>query len=129
MNTLMNIVSRSDNAPPIGTHATELQQALEVVSSSRRRQIIDILHERRSIGMSELVDAVASAEAGPDPVTATERNRVYTALYQTHVPKLAEHGLIDYDPGHQMLDASDKLDVLHAATTAFAAALDDQEFN
>ena len=36
-------------------------------------------------------------EAEPAAVTYKQRKRVYTALYQSHLPKLHEHGFVEYD--------------------------------
>lgn len=50
--------------------------------------------------LTDLADEVAAWEY-ESPVEALDkqqRKRVYVSLYQTHVPKLAEAGLIEYDP-------------------------------
>lgn len=107
----------------IGTNATRLNHVLTVISSSRRRQVIDIVHERRSIELTDLVDSVAASESGGETVSPTERNRVYTSLYQTHVPELAKYAVIEYDPDQQQINATKKLDSIYSATSDFAEAL------
>ncbi|MFC7069694.1 DUF7344 domain-containing protein [Halobaculum lipolyticum] len=49
--------------------------------------------------VSELARRLAAWETGktPEAVTSKERKRTYTALRQTHLPKLAEYDVVDYD--------------------------------
>lgn len=52
-----------------------------------------------SATMSDLADQIAAWEndAEVDELTSQQRKRVYVSLYQTHLPKLANTDLIDYD--------------------------------
>lgn len=52
-----------------------------------------------SATMSDLADQISAWEndAEINELTSQERKRVYVSLYQTHLPKLASTGLIDYD--------------------------------
>jgi hypothetical protein len=49
--------------------------------------------------MRDIAERVAAWEQGKpiEAITSTERQRVYIALYQSHLPKLDEHGVIEYD--------------------------------
>lgn len=115
MNPIKNLLNRR-NPDPISTH--EVDEILNLLASRRRRHVIETVHNERTTSFSAVVDAVAHAESGSQ-VSSTERNRVYTSLYQTHVPELSRHGIIEYDPETKKITATSKLDELHAATIAF----------
>lgn len=70
------------------------------LSSQRRRLALRRLFETgQSLSVRELTTGVAADENGiPEPeLTYKQRKRVYTSLHQTHLPKLDDVGLIDYD--------------------------------
>jgi DNA-binding transcriptional ArsR family regulator len=72
----------------------------DLLSSSRRRNIIRILQSEQSpIQFTNLVENVAAKENNVpvSELTSKDRKRYYVSLYQTHVPKLEEAGLVDYD--------------------------------
>ncbi len=77
-------------------------EIFEVLSNGRRRQVLHYLkrqEDRQRIELRELVDHVAAWEndVSVDEVDADERKRVYTALRQSHLPKMDEAGVIEYD--------------------------------
>lgn len=72
----------------------------DLLSSPRRRFILHYLRsESDSIALTALADEVAAweYESPIDELTDQERKRAYVSLYQTHIPKLADAGIIDYD--------------------------------
>lgn len=74
--------------------------AFDLLSSSRRRFIIRQLRSESSgIDLQTLAANLASKEADIDQaeLTAQQRKRTYVSLYQTHIPKLAEVGVVRYD--------------------------------
>jgi hypothetical protein len=71
----------------------------ELLSSPRRRFVLYYLQsETESVKLTDLADEVAAweYETPVEELTEQERKRAYVSLYQTHVPKLAEAGLIDH---------------------------------
>jgi len=73
---------------------------LELLKNSRRRQVIKMLSQRdETIVLGELAELIASEENNVpiSNLTSDQRKRIYVALYQTHLPKLDEAGLVDYD--------------------------------
>lgn len=71
-----------------------------LLSVQRRRRILAYLaeHDGEST-LSDLAEHVASLE-NDKPVaalTSAERKRVYVCFYQSHLPKLADAGVIDYE--------------------------------
>jgi hypothetical protein len=83
----------------------------ELLSSPRRRFVLYYLRsETESVKLTDLADEVAAweYETPIEELTEQERKRAYVSLYQTHIPKLAEAGLIDHaDDG--MLRLTDRM--------------------
>ncbi|AUX08031.1 hypothetical protein AArcSl_0378 [Halalkaliarchaeum desulfuricum] len=71
------------------------------LSNARRRYVLSELKQSPE-GESTIRDlsrAIAGLENDIEPEEATyaQRKRVYTSLYQSHVPQLARRGIIDFD--------------------------------
>ncbi len=72
----------------------------DILSSPRRRYVLYYLRkEDGPIELTTLAEHVAAWEndTSVDSLTDQERKRVYVSLYQTHVPKLDDAGIVDYD--------------------------------
>jgi DNA-binding transcriptional ArsR family regulator len=73
----------------------------EVLSNRRRRYVLHYLcrREEESVELSDLVTQVAAWENGTDPeqLSYDDRKSVHISLYQHHVPKMDEAGVVDYD--------------------------------
>jgi hypothetical protein len=109
----------------------------DVLSSPRRRYAISILNRRgEPMELTELAEEVAALEADTtvDELDKQQRKRVYVSLYQTHVPKLEEVGIVDYDPDAGTVTLADDADAAYpwpqyylavsvVASTALAAAV------
>jgi DNA-binding transcriptional ArsR family regulator len=71
-----------------------------VLSNQRRRQVLRHLRdEPEGSNIRELSRQIAAWEndVPVEGVTYKQRKRVYTSLHQTHLPKLADARVIDYD--------------------------------
>lgn len=82
---------------------SDLSQAelFDVFSNARRRMAVRYLTGRNgTCDLTPLVEQVAAWENGvaPEEVTRAQRRRVYISLYQTHLPMLEDHGIIDWNP-------------------------------
>lgn len=71
----------------------------DVLRNDRRR--IAIGHLRESDGgtasLGALSERVASRETGENPPPRAKRQSAYVSLHQTHLPRLEELGIVDYD--------------------------------
>lgn len=85
----------------------------EILKNSRRREVLHYLRdcepgERVSLG--ELAEHVAAIEndTTTDALTSSQRKRVYVGLYQCHLPKMDDMGVVDFnqDRGHVELAAA-----------------------
>ncbi len=75
-------------------------ELFSILSSHRRRYAIHICkREEGPVSLSDLAEHVAAWELDKEraELTSAERKRIYTSLQQTHLPTLAESGIIEYD--------------------------------
>ncbi|KAA9396031.1 hypothetical protein Har1130_17025 [Haloarcula sp. CBA1130] len=82
-----------------------LDVIFEILKNSRRREVLHFLRERdEQVSLGELAEHVAAIEneTTTDALTSSERKRVYVGLYQCHLPKMDDIGVIDFnqDRGH-----------------------------
>jgi DNA-binding transcriptional ArsR family regulator len=71
-----------------------------ILSNERRRYVLHYLDRvEPEAELSDLTEQVAAWENGVDvaDLTYDQRKRVYTSLHQTHLPKLDDAGVVDYD--------------------------------
>lgn len=81
--------------PPQQLDQTEIH---DILRNERRRHIISHLKEcDETIAVSDLSEHIASVESGESPAPRNVRKSVYVSLHQTHLPKLDDWGIIDYD--------------------------------
>lgn len=72
----------------------------DILSSPRRRYVLYYLRQAdEPVELTTLAEHVAAWENDTDPedLTEQEKKRVYVSIYQTHIPKLDEAGVVDYD--------------------------------
>lgn len=83
----------------------------DLLSSPRRRMALYYLRKHDgSATVTELAEEIASLEydVPVDELTRQQRKRVYVSLYQTHVPKLADAGVVDYDEDTSEVTLTDR---------------------
>jgi hypothetical protein len=57
------------------------------------------------MSLRELSEAIAAAEAGYHPAPRPLRKSVTNTLHQTHLPKMHELGIVEYDPDRKTVSA------------------------
>lgn len=78
-------------------HMTECQ-IHGILANERRRAVIERLDASPgTVTVRDLSTAIAAAETGESPPPVRVRESVYTSLHQTHLPKLHDIGVIEYD--------------------------------
>ncbi len=97
--------------------------AFEILTNARRRYTLSYLRSQSgAVSIGELAEVVAAweNETSVELVSSKERKSVYTSLYQTHLPKMADAGVIDYDRQRGNVQLSDRAneldDYLYPAT-------------
>jgi len=88
-------------------------EVFEVLSSSRRRQILYHLHRRdgradlRTLARDTATDETDETDESVDNDVV---KRFYISLYQTHVPKLEQVGLVEYDGDEKTVTLTDRVE-------------------
>lgn len=84
-----------------------------ILSNRRRRDALRYLTGYDGpVRMGDLATQVAAWEHNTtvERLTSQERKPVYIALYQNHLPKLSEHGLIEYNRPRGSVSRTDRAD-------------------
>ncbi len=82
------------------SHAFSEQEVYDAVKNLRRRYVLYYLNqERRPVELGQLAEQIAAWENNitMESVSPEQRKSVYSALYQTHLPKLENIGIVTYD--------------------------------
>lgn len=89
--------------------ALEQGEIHDILRNDRRRRIIKYLRDMdETISVSHLSEHIASLETGETPPPRDVRKSVYVSLHQTHLPKLDDWGIIEYDYRSKELTLLDK---------------------
>ena len=89
----------------------------QLLSSRRRRDVLEYLKNvEAETTIGDLAARIAAREHDlpVGEVTSEQRKRVYISLYQSHLPKLAAEGVIDYDRDRGWVELAEEADVLIA---------------
>lgn len=82
------------------TEELSLDLIFEILKNERRREVIRYLrtHEQR-VTLSDLAEHIAALENDTDiaSITSSQRKRVYVGLYQCHLPKMADMGIVEFN--------------------------------
>lgn len=83
----------------------------EILSNTRRRMVLYYLRQQGGpVSVQELAGEIAAIEndVSVDELTRQQRKRVYVSLYQTHLPKLEDTGIIQYDDDGEEVQLTDR---------------------
>lgn len=62
------------------------------------------------MSLRDLSEVIAAEETGEDPAPRNVRQSVYVSLHQTHLPKLDDHDVVDYDTDSKVVTLADGID-------------------
>jgi hypothetical protein len=106
---ISNVTGRTD-ARELSEIRPTRDDIFEMLSNERRRCVLYYLQRQPGpVGMRSVVEYVTAWQNDKpiEAVTPRERTRVYSALHQTHLPKLASVGLIEYDTDRSEISIRD----------------------
>ena len=86
-------------------------EVFEILSNHRRRMVLYFLRkDGTEITVKELAEKIAAAEneVAVEDLTSQQRKRVYVSLYQTHLPKMEQTNVIDYDEDEGIVRLTDR---------------------
>lgn len=107
----------SDSRWPFGARSSSDSEPLssdevfEILSNHRRRMVLYYLRQNGEfLTVNELAEKIAATEneVPVDELTSQQRKRVYVSLYQTHLPKMAQTNVIDYDEDEGVVRLTDR---------------------
>lgn len=78
----------------------DLDEVFGLLQNRRRRHVLRYLHtvaDHVEVGPLAVHIAACECDKPPEEITTQERKRVYVALYQSHLSKMDDAGVIDYD--------------------------------
>jgi hypothetical protein len=85
----------------------------QTLGSHRRRYTLHYLRQlNRPVPIRELSEQLAAWELGKErsSVTPKERKRLYTALHQTHLPKMDSLNVVEYDRNRGTVSMTEHID-------------------
>jgi hypothetical protein len=115
MSSTVNAVRDGEEQP-----GQNIDAVIDAIAKDRRRILLDVLDDEGGGTFSEVVARVSEEIYGTD-YSSKERKRVYVSLYQNHVPRLGETGVVVFEgtgdddriyPGPTFPETKDALDSL-----------------
>ncbi|WP_394337282.1 DUF7344 domain-containing protein [Halegenticoccus soli] len=104
-----------DDRQEVRSDVLSMDVVFELLKNRRRRDILRFLFNAdRTVTLSELAEQIAAWENEIEvhELSSDQRKRVYVALYQTHLPKMDDAGIIDYDQDRGNITLSENADLL-----------------
>lgn len=81
-----------------GDDRLDLDEIFDVLKIERRRYVLRYLHlADHDVTVGELAEALAERASGNGTYTHRDRKRMYVSLYQSHLPKLRQAGVVEWD--------------------------------
>ncbi|QRV13593.1 DUF308 domain-containing protein [Haloterrigena salifodinae] len=105
--------TRDRNVPRRNRDELTEDELFELLSNRRRRHILHtLMDEAETADIGDLSQEIAAAEDGLtyEEVSSTDRKRVYTALQQSHLPKLDKAGVVEFDRDRGLVEPTPALE-------------------
>jgi len=96
---------------PSADNGPSRDEVFTALSNRRRRNVITYLKQHGDgAKVRDIAEQLAAWENDLEipEVTYKQRKRVYTALHQSHLPKLAEGGFIDYESNRGLVSLTEE---------------------
>lgn len=71
----------------------------DILASPRRAVIARVLEAQDAVEIGDLAEIIGALEndTSIEDLGSSQRKRVYISLYQTHLPRMDDAGVVDYD--------------------------------
>ncbi|TKX70087.1 hypothetical protein [Halorubrum sp. SP9] len=95
--------------------ATEVSEdeLFDVLANQRRRFAVHLLkrEEKERFEIGDMAEQIAAWENGIDTaeITGNERKRVYTALQQSHLPKMDDAGVVEFNKDRGIVEPTEAI--------------------
>jgi len=87
-----------------------LDVVFEVLKNQRRRHVLRYLREEEGVvSLGDLAEYIAAKENDKTvaELSSKERKRVYVGLYQCHLPKMDDMGIVSYNQNRGLVELTD----------------------
>jgi hypothetical protein len=87
----------------------------DLLQNSRRREVLAyLLNKEETVTLSDLAEHIAALENDIEirELNSDQRKRVYVGLYQTHLPKMDDTDVVDYNQARGLITISENADLL-----------------
>lgn len=94
-------------------HSLSKDDTFHILQNERRRRVLQYLSDTDgAVDMRDIAEQVAAWEHDTtvQQLTSDQRQRVYIALYQSHLPKLADFDLITYNRSRGVVERTSLAD-------------------
>jgi len=91
------------------------EEIFDVLHNERRRHVLQYLRQNGGpVSLGDLASNVAAAEydCTCEDVTSAQRKRVYTTLQQSHLPRMDDAGIIEYDEDRGVIETTPQTEEL-----------------
>lgn len=106
----------SDASEPAISGGLSKSDIFDLLRNERRRFVLHYLKNNpgEEVTIGALADQVAAWEYGVscEEVSSTQRKRVYTTLQQSHLPKMDDAGIVEFDRDRGTITAKDVVEEL-----------------
>ncbi|RAW44540.1 hypothetical protein DQW50_13880 [Halorubrum sp. 48-1-W] len=95
----------------VGIDITD-DELYEVLANQRRRFAVHLLkREEQTMEIGEMAEQIAAWENDVDmaEITGSDRKRVYTALQQSHLPKMDRAGVVEFNKDRGVIEPTEAL--------------------
>ncbi|WP_135534008.1 hypothetical protein [Halostella pelagica] len=109
-------IAPSDSSTDEDDNDLSKTEIFDVLRNQRRRYVLQYLKRNDTpVELGDLASQVAAWEYNTtiDEVTSAQRKRVYTTLQQTHLPKLDETEIVEYDSSRGTIESTETTDDLN----------------
>jgi hypothetical protein len=90
-----------------------LDNLFEILKNQRRRYVLQYLQEiDQQATLSDLAEQIAAWENNTElrRITSDERKRVYVGLYQVHLPKMDDRGVVSFNKHRGIIEPGENID-------------------
>ncbi|MFC6962881.1 DUF7344 domain-containing protein [Halocatena marina] len=104
----MKVTKRTSIAEARRTARLTKYEIHDVLRNKRRTWVLEQLQQsQKPISLRELSEQVAALETGETPPPRNIRESVYNSLHQTHLPKLDDLGIVEYQTDRKVVTQAD----------------------
>jgi len=94
-----------------------LDQLFEVLQNQRRRYVLQYLREHEGgMSLSDLSEQIVAWENDKElrRISSSERKRVYVALYECHLPKMDDMGVIEFEKARGTIEPGEHVELCYS---------------